>query len=93
MPVAIDPHRSGSNPSGRRRFFVAASYAAAAGISRLGAIRVAAAAAEPQDANLVVFNAKVYTVDDAMPTAEAFAVTAGRIVAVGKTGENILPRR
>jgi len=59
---------------------------AAAGISRPGAIRVAAAAAEPQDANLVVFNAKVYTVDDAMPTAAAFAVTAGRSVAGGKTG-------
>ena len=44
---------------------------AAAGIPRLDAIPVAAAAAEPQDADLVVFNAKVYTVDDVMPTAEA----------------------
>jgi len=60
---------------------------AVAGIPRLDAIRVAAAAAEPQDADLVVFNAKVYTVDDAMPTAEAFAVAAGRFVAVGKTGD------
>src|SRR5580765_7076337 len=73
---------------GRREFLgLTGAGLAAAGISRPGAIRVAAAAAEPQDANLVVFNAKVYTVDDAMPTAEAFAVTAGRIVAVGKTGD------
>ena len=29
---------------------------------------------KPQDADLVVFNAKVYTVDTHMPKAEAFAV-------------------
>src|SRR5262249_53708295 len=47
-----------------------------------------AAAATPADAqnpDLVVINAKVYTVDDAMPRAEAFAVTGGRFVAVGTT--------
>ena len=37
-----------------------------------------AAAAEGSDADLVVFNAKVYTVDSRMPKAEAFAVKAGR---------------
>ena len=61
---------------------------AAASIPWPGAARAAAAApAEPQDADLVVFNAKVYTVDDAMPRAEAFAVKAGRFAAVGTTAD------
>jgi predicted amidohydrolase YtcJ len=38
-----------------------------------------------KQADLIVFNAKVYTVDDKFSTAEAFAVKAGRVVAVGKT--------
>jgi len=42
---------------------------------------------KPQDADLVVFNAKVYTVDARAPQAEAFAVKAGRFVAVGSTKE------
>src|SRR5262249_8874816 len=41
----------------------------------------------PQDPDLVVFNAKVYTVDDALPRAEAFAVKNSRFVAVGSTAE------
>jgi len=39
--------------------------------------------AETQDADLVVFNAKVYTVDSRAPKAEAFAIKAGRFTAVG----------
>src|ERR1035438_8744139 len=39
--------------------------------------------AETQDADLVVFNAKVYTVDSRAPKAEAFAVKSGRFTAVG----------
>src|ERR1700751_1555757 len=39
------------------------------------------------DADLVVFNAKVYTVDARMPKAEAFAVKAGHFIAVGSTEE------
>ena len=35
------------------------------------------------DPDLVVINAKVYTMDTAMPRAEAFAVSGGRFVAVG----------
>lgn len=47
----------------------------------------AAQSADPnaRDADLVVFNAKVYTVDSLQPKAEAFAVTAGRFVAVGRS--------
>jgi predicted amidohydrolase YtcJ len=42
---------------------------------------------KPQDADLIVFNGKIYTVDSRMPKAEAFAVKAGRFVAVGSTAE------
>ena len=46
-----------------------------------------ASAAEGPDADLVVFNAKVYTVDARAPQAEAFAVKNSRFIAVGKTGD------
>ena len=39
------------------------------------------------DPDLVVVNAKVYTMDAAMPRAEAFAVSGGRIVAVGSSAD------
>ena len=48
---------------------------------------VAAAAADAGNADLVVFNAKVYTVDSQMPRAEAFAVHAGRFMAVGSNDD------
>src|ERR1044071_6909859 len=41
------------------------------------------ALADPQEPDLVVYNARVHTVDDTMPKAQAFAVRAGRFVAVG----------
>src|SRR6202030_329777 len=43
--------------------------------------------ADPRHADLVVFNAKVYTVDSRMPKAEAFAVKGGRFVYVGNVAE------
>ncbi|HLG99061.1 MAG TPA: amidohydrolase [Bryobacteraceae bacterium] len=52
----------------------------------LGAPWVAMAADE-RDADLVVLNAKVYTVDSQAPKAEAFAVKGGRFLAVGSSGE------
>jgi predicted amidohydrolase YtcJ len=60
-----------------------AGIAAVAG----GAWPGAAAADEGPDADLVVFNAKVYTVDSRAPKAEAFAIKAGRFTAVGSTAE------
>ena len=71
--------------SSRRQFIGAAGalVTAAAGASWL---RVAAAA-EAQDPDLVVFNAKVYTVDSRVPQAEAFAVKGGRFVAIGSTAD------
>jgi predicted amidohydrolase YtcJ len=44
-----------------------------------------AAADVTQDPDLVVFNAKVYTVDPLEPRAEAFAVKAGRFAVVGSS--------
>jgi predicted amidohydrolase YtcJ len=60
-----------------------------AGIAALvgGAWPGTTAADEGRDADLVVFNAKVYTVDSRAPKMEAFAVKAGRFVAVGNTIE------
>ena len=60
-----------------------------AGIAALvgGAWPGTAAANEGRDADLVVFNAKVYTVDSRAPKVEAFAVKAGRFTSVGSTGE------
>lgn len=42
-----------------------------------------AAFADPQEPDLIVYNARIHTVDGAMPKAQAFAVRAGRFVAVG----------
>ena len=46
-----------------------------------------AVAAEKSDADLVVFNAKVYTVDPRAPKADAFAVKGGRFSAVGSNSD------
>jgi hypothetical protein len=60
-----------------------------AGIATLvgGAWPDPAAADERSDDDLVVFNAKVYTADSRAAKVEAFAVKAGRFVAVGNTAE------
>jgi predicted amidohydrolase YtcJ len=42
-----------------------------------------ALAAEPGEADLIVHNARIHTVDDTMPNATAFAVRGDRFVAVG----------
>lgn len=47
----------------------------------------AAVARDGQDADLVVFNAKVYTVDSRAPKVQGFAVRNGRFVAVGSNTE------
>ena len=58
-----------------------------AGQSWLSTATAAGTPGETQDADLVVFNARVYTVDSRMPKVEAFAVKAGRFIAVGSTAE------
>jgi hypothetical protein len=73
----------------RREFFgvTGAGLAGFASAPWLGSAAAAAPAAEAQDAELVVINAKVYTVDAAMPRAEAFAVKGGRFLAVGSSAD------
>src|SRR6266571_3129884 len=74
------------NRQGDRRGFMKLS---GAGIAALvgGVWPGTATASEGQDADLVVFNGKVYTVDSRAPKVEAFAVKAGRFTHVGNTAE------
>jgi hypothetical protein len=74
-----------------RRTFLGSALAAGLGIdpggwteasraTRRGAV---AASVREQPPEFIVVNARVYTVDDALPRAEAFAVQGGRFTAVG----------
>ena len=75
--------------STRREFMSLAAASAAAVIAPPWFTRAVAGAADaaPGDADLVVSNAKVYTVDPRLPRAEAFAVKNGRFLAVGGDAE------
>src|SRR3569833_3330985 len=70
----------------RRQFLESAGFGSAAllGTSWLSAAR---AAAERTPPDLIVINAKVATMDPAMPSAEAFAVRGDRFMAVGSTSD------
>src|SRR5215470_6367803 len=69
-----------------RRELMGLSYAGVAGLVGAQWPGGAAAALDPaSEPDLVVFNGTVYTVDPLKPRAEAFAVRAGRFVAVGDT--------
>jgi predicted amidohydrolase YtcJ len=57
------------------------------GITGLGLATAIARATVPGDPDLVVFNAKVYTVDARAPRAEAFAIRDNRFVAIGTSAE------
>ncbi|HEX3846013.1 MAG TPA: amidohydrolase, partial [Steroidobacteraceae bacterium] len=75
-----------SNHSYDRRRFLSMTGAALAGAA-LARPALAAAVDDAREADLVVLNARVYTMDPAKPKAEAFAARAGRIVAVGSSGK------
>ncbi len=74
-----------------RREFMGMAAAGAAGL--LGRPRFSdarsflAALTSPPDADLVVLNAKVYTMDPSAPRAGAFAVSGGRFTAIGSTAD------
>ena len=53
------------------------------GGAAFAAVWPARAALDPRSADLVVRNARVYTVEPGSPTAQSFAVRNGRIIAVG----------
>jgi predicted amidohydrolase YtcJ len=69
-----------------RRGFISLTGAGIAG-ALSGPWLGAAPAAEARDPDLVVWNAKIYTVDSRVPKADAFAVKAGRFAAVGNNAE------
>jgi predicted amidohydrolase YtcJ len=75
------------NQGHSRRKFTGLAAAGIAGFAGAPWQRVAQAAEARVDADLVVFNAKVYTVDSSAPKAEAFAVKAGRFTAVGSSAD------
>lgn len=68
----------------RRSFLNATGFGIAGAVSPSWIGR-ALAAASSTDPDLIVTNAKVYTVDSVTPRAEAFAVRDGRFIAVGRT--------
>src|SRR5580658_7480053 len=70
-----------------RRDFMAMTGAGFAGAAIPRWAAAAASFADARDAELVVFNAKVYTVDPRVPNAEAFAVRGGKFIAVGKSDQ------
>src|SRR5271169_1654444 len=70
-----------------RRSFIAASCAGIAGAAIPRWASAAGSFADARDAELLVINAKVYTVDPRLPKAEAFAVRGGKFIAVGTSGE------
>jgi predicted amidohydrolase YtcJ len=67
----------------RSEFLRLAALAAGAFSTR----RLAALAQAVQPPTLIVVNARVFTMDDARPRAEAFAVKGDRFVAVGRSSE------
>jgi predicted amidohydrolase YtcJ len=70
----------------RRQFCSLSANAALAGFAAR-ITRAQNADFRPMDVDLIVSNAKVYTVDSRIPRAEAFAVKNGRFVAVGSLDE------
>ena len=76
--------------SDTRRGFLgksAATLAATLGVPLLDGAQTVEAPASPKEADLIVTNAKVYTVDPQLPRAEAFAVKDGRFLAVGSSDD------
>src|SRR3954470_8679575 len=77
-----------------RRDFINVTSTAVAAITGASSIDLAAAVTQAppamtggHDPDLIVVNAKVYTMDARAPRAEAFAVTAGRFTAVGANSD------
>jgi predicted amidohydrolase YtcJ len=71
----------------RREFMGLAGAGVAGSVIAQSRWGQALAAVTPQEPDLVVFNARTYTVDPIAPQGEAFAVKAGRFVAVGSSEE------
>jgi predicted amidohydrolase YtcJ len=70
-----------------RRDFIGTTGAAIATLAGPKWVGAAASFNDVRDAELVVFNARVYTVDTRLPRAQAFAVKGGRFIAVGSDAQ------
>ena len=68
-----------------RREFMGLAAVGTAGLLTRPSHSIFAALIPPPEPDLIVFNAKVYTMDAATPRAQAFATNGGRIVGVGTT--------
>lgn len=73
-----------TNSISRREFL---ALTAAGTVSLVGSSFWTKAWATAETPELAVYNAKVYTADQSVPRAEAFAVRNGKLVAVGKSAE------
>jgi predicted amidohydrolase YtcJ len=70
-----------------RRDFLAMAGASVAAFGGPHWARAARTMDDFRSADLVVYNAKIYTVDSRLPRAEAFAVRGGRFLSVGSSEE------
>ncbi len=70
-----------------RRGFLNLGSTGLAGFALASQIRAQDTDFKAKDPDLVVFNARVYTVDTRAPKAEAFAVKNGKFIAVGTTAD------
>ena len=64
-----------------------AGVAASSGLDLVAQAQAPAPSSSAVEPDLIVVNARVYTIDSALPRAEAFAVKDGRFVAVGSTND------
>lgn len=71
----------------KRRKFIAGSSLAGAGAALSPVAFLQASSGGPVQADLLIRSARVYTMDAGRPLAEAVAVMAGRIIAVGSNDE------
>ncbi|MGH9726258.1 MAG: amidohydrolase family protein, partial [Candidatus Acidiferrales bacterium] len=79
----------------RRRFFGSLLGAAAAATPLFANVSPREALTESPEADLVLLNGNVFTVDDSQPHAEAFAIKHSRFVAVGSSHDvkNLIGKR
>ena len=56
-------------------------------VAWIGLLAVASCSQPPRDAESILFNGKIVTVDEALPEAQALAIANGRILAVGADDE------
>src|ERR1700722_12681487 len=72
------------NPLNRREFL---ALSASAGLAGFAIPRARAQNPPSEPVDVILHNAKVYTVDRANPTAQAFAIRNGRFVAIGSSAD------